>query len=66
MRWSLVFETLRFELVSNFLRYVLVAAPFFVVFWVGDPWPARRYGTGVIGASAIGTLNGSHQITSQL
>ena len=39
---SLVFETLGFELVSNFLRYVLVAAPFFVVFWVGDPWPARR------------------------
>lgn len=42
MRWSLVFETLRFELVSNFLRYVLVAAPFFVVFWVWDPWPNRR------------------------
>jgi len=39
---SSVFETLRFELVSNFLRYFLVAAAFFVVFWVWDVWPARR------------------------
>ena len=35
--WSLVFETLRFEMVSNFLRYFFVAAPFFVVFWVWEP-----------------------------
>jgi sterol desaturase/sphingolipid hydroxylase (fatty acid hydroxylase superfamily) len=40
--WSFVFVTLTFELVSNFLRYFLVAAAFFVVFWVWGLWPGRR------------------------
>ncbi len=42
MSWSSAIETLGFELVSNFLRYFLVAAPLFVAFWVFDPCPARR------------------------
>jgi lathosterol oxidase len=40
--WSFIFVTLTFELVSNFLRYFLVAAAFFLVFWVWGVWPARR------------------------
>jgi sterol desaturase/sphingolipid hydroxylase (fatty acid hydroxylase superfamily) len=45
MALSSVWEVLRFELASNFLRYFLVAGAFFVVFWVAELWRHRRIQT---------------------